>query len=152
MAPMIDLGGNVKDYKEDVLPPEAQHDLRCKDIVEHTKKDEYGNEFISSYRVMVTVEGKTPEGDNYAPIFHYLAMPSQERDTANDEAKSLDPGTTTRMKMLNIRRFLELFQIPYSAEGFNSEDVVGATARAAIKHQAMDNGGISANIVLPRLD
>lgn len=106
---------------------------------------------ISSAEETLSREKKKPmvvvyiniEGHADAPnVRHNISLPAE-----GDEAKSRE------FKMLLLKRFLNLFKIPYDKNGFNVEDFVGARAdNAELKLTEVDEKGNQYNeLVLPRM-
>lgn len=78
---------------------------------------------------------------NAQSIWYYLTLPH-----ADDEEK------TRNFKMLNLKRFLTAFNIPFDSSGFNVEDFPGAEANLRVKQsEPDDDGNIRNEIVLPKL-
>lgn len=136
----IDMGKTFKDAKEQPLAPEAMYDLRCTDTDHNTKEGK------NTVRVTVEIEG----GD-FAPFSHYLALPrkdgyDEEMDVKNNKKK----GTTGKNKMVMLKRFLHLFNIPFNENGFDLIDIKGATARALLG-QRENEGTKYQEIRVPRM-
>lgn len=115
--PFIEAAMN-EDY-EDRPVAEGIYDLRIIKADEKQSK----NSKADMVQCMIEIVGQ----NGAAPIFHYLVMPispkqAKERDTDADEDDKI------RLKMKNLSRFLHLFGIAFEKNGFNSEDLVGATA------------------------
>lgn len=135
--PFIDMGTEFGDTKEPELAPEGrEYDLICKEIEENKDLAKGKN----NIRVMILFES-----EDYAPMFHYIGLPIPEKDQRNDEDKGHAPGTTTRTKMLMLKRFLTAFNVPFAANGFNPQDIVGSRARLAVTQETYkrDDGSIS---------
>jgi len=101
----IDLGANLDDIPEQNPVPEGNYDL----IIEGSKL----NPANMCINVWATVSGE-PEA---ATVFHNLSLPKADDD---DEKK--------KNKLRFLKAFLQKFKIPYGAEGFNEEDLIGARA------------------------
>lgn len=105
---------------------------------------------ISSAEEGLSKEKKKPmittylniDGHPTAPnVRHSISLPAD-----GDEPKSKE------FKMLLLRRFLTLFNIPYDSNGFNIEDFPGATASAELKLGDVDDSGNQYNeLVLPKM-
>lgn len=127
MAPFIDLGEEFGDTKEAVLAPEGkEYDIFCKEVEELEKDGK------KSIRIMCLIEG---EEDEFAPFSHFISIPNRELDQRNDEEKGHKPGTTSNMKRLMTKRFLEAFRIDYTPTGFDPQDIVGARARLPLTQE-----------------
>ena len=63
--------------------------------------------------------------DEAPPVWHYIGLPGEG-----------DEPNTANFKGLLLRRFLSLFKIPYSPEGFDTEklamEMVGASANTEV--------------------
>lgn len=105
---------------EQDLVPEAEYDLR---ITQHEVKE---NSKGTGDNIMCVIEIENPpEGVAHpAPIFHYITLVNP-----SDDAKSKD------FKLRMMRRFLEVFSIPFEANGFNDDDLDGATGRCLVTQQ-----------------
>ena len=123
----------TQDY-EDKPAPEGRYDLRVIKATDKVSKN--GNDMVE---LMLGIEG--PDGDGCAPIFHYLVLPNGDTDEK-----------VRRMFMQNVTRFLAAFDVPHDKKGFNTEDMMGCTAKdvAVIQEERDDMpGSISNKIKLP---
>lgn len=144
--PFIELGDEFGETREAVLAPAGkQYDLLCKDVEEYEKEVDGGVK--KSLRVLIMIED--PEND-FAPFSHFLALPNPTLDQRNDEEKSNPPGTTSKNKMLMIKRFLHAFRVPMTGNGFNPQDIPGARARLALTQDTW-NDQLNQRIKLPPL-
>ena len=142
--PFIDLGSEFGETKETPLAPEAEYDLNVFKLEHDT--DNGKNNLVATIKF---------EGEDYAPFRHWISLPSA-KDADNDAKKGHEPGTTSRMKMLMAKRFCYLFDIPYDANGFNTDDFLGARCRGQVTQDTVtsnkDNSTFNVNkLVLPRL-
>lgn len=129
-----------QDY-EDKPAPEGKYDLRIRSAKEQLSKGK-----ADQVLCLIDIEG----ADGTAPIFHYLTFPlskkqAQERNVEPDDEKKF------RDKMRFITRFLDLFEVPYEANGFNTEDLVGASAKDVdiTQEEGFEGGGPTNSIKLP---
>jgi hypothetical protein len=91
--------------------------------------------------VMIVHEGSGPDGENYAPIFHTLMIPTGKTPEKNVE-----------MYKLNIQRFLHMFNIKGDSDGFDTDDFPGATAKdVAVTQEEGDDEVTRNKIKLERL-
>lgn len=105
---------------------------------------------ISSYELGESREKKTPqikfsiniEGhDDAMPVTHYVPLASNK-----DDAKG------AAFKNLLLARFLTLFKIPHSQEGFNPDDAIGCSADAELQLGEPNESGDTYNrLVVPKL-
>lgn len=135
--PFIDLGESFRDAKETPLAPEGQlYDLIC------------GDPDVGDTSIIVPISFESGE---YRPMRHYLNLP-QPRDLERDKERNQPAGTTSRNKMLFLKRFCYLFNIKYTENGFDTNDIAGARARANVSiTEPNDKGDTYNQIVLPRL-
>lgn len=142
--PFIDMGDEFADTKEPELAPEDTYDLRCEDVDHITEGGK------NNIRVRIRIEG----GD-FQPIFHYLALPQPDKDKKRDAEKGEELGTTSKWKMLMTKRFLHAFGVPYEANGFDPNDIMGASARLGVTQDSFtrEDGSVMRNnkIQLPPL-
>lgn len=140
--PFIDMGNEFGDTKEAELAPQGRkYDLLCHDIEELEKEGK------RSLRVTMRIEG---EDQDYAPFSHFLSLPNPELDQRNDEDKGHSPGTTTNTKMLMIKRFLHAFDVPFTTQGFDPQDIPGSRSRLELT-QEVYNDRRNQRISLPSL-
>lgn len=126
----------LNDAKEPEAVPEGPYDLR---IVKHS--DEPSKK---SGNPMTTVYIKIEDAayPNASLVRHWLVPP------ANDT-----PADQRMMRTLDIKRFLTAFGVPMQGEGFDSDDLDGATASQIMLTQEEDeeSGNVYNRIRLPRL-
>lgn len=111
---------------EPQVQPEGVYDLVVKKA-ELYKGKESGKESI---RTIIGIEGV----QNAADFFHYVPLINGSEE---DEKKVND-------KNLMQKRFLDMFNIAYTDEGFELDDFIGARGRGYLKVEA-DNNGIDRN-------
>lgn len=86
-----------------------------------------------------------PSEPNAPNITQFISLPNEQ-----DEAKS------AQFKVLLLKRFLTLFNIPYASDGIDTEkmamDMVGATANVEVQlGEPDDNGNVYNRLVVPRM-
>lgn len=86
-----------------------------------------------------------PDEPNVPNLSQFIMLP-----TENDEPKQL------QMKMLNLRRFLTLFNIPYDSNGIDTDQLAmempGHTANAEVTlTEPDDNGNVYNRLKVPRI-
>lgn len=86
--------------------------------------------------VITEIEGAGP---NVPPVFTYLSLPN-----ASDDDKA------SRFKVLQLKRFMHAFDIPYDTEGFNLSDWLGCTGEVLTKVDEYE-GNLKNVIQIPRL-
>lgn len=126
------------DAKESKVAPEGRHPLRIQKWEEKKTGDKAKNPGETYYMIMITNE--SPDGD-YAPVFHNLMLPSPKQDEG-----------IQRMRKLDIQRLLAQFNVPGDANGFDLDDLVGATAEGMLTLGETDKGEPRNELRLDRLD
>lgn len=114
------------DAKEDELVPKGKYSLECVSA-------KFGPSKSSGKPMISTIIQITNPPDSVvlaAPVFHYLSIPvtaevAAESDTQIEE----DDEATLIRKARDLRRFMVAFGISYEANGFEIEDLEGATAQ-----------------------
>lgn len=86
-----------------------------------------------------------PDDSGLQNFSHFISLPNEQ-----DEPKSAN------FKVLLLKRFLELFNVPYDTNGIDTErmamDMVGATANAEVKlTEPNDEGNVYNTLVVPKL-
>lgn len=122
----VKTGRSLMDVGEEELVPEGQYDLRI--FATRESKSQSGRD-----TTIVSIQVEDPNHPNAQPITHVLTIPS-------DEDWDENPQMATTFMRRN-RRFLELFKIPYSEDGWDTEDFPGQTARAFVSQTKEDNEG-----------
>lgn len=132
--PFISL--NLDDAKESKPVSAGKYDLVITTCEETTTKTAGKPQF----KMSLQIEGH----DDAPPVYHYQGIPSE-----------LDEPQAQQFKMLLLKRFLKLFKIPYSAEGFDTEklamELVGARANVEVQLGEPYNGNVSNVLVIPKL-
>ena len=128
----MDLGDSVR---EGELVPNGTYDLVIAKAEDKPSKK--GNPMT---RIVIRIENASVS--NPAPVMYYM----------NHITPSL-PADQRQMRALEIKRFLTLFGVPYGEEGFETEDLVGCTAKdAMIEQEQGEDGQMRHRLILPRLD
>jgi len=120
------------DAKEPESAPEGERDLRIVKVDDETptKKGD----------PMITVTIKIQDEENFALFNHWILLVGPKIKKENHE-----------MYKLNIQRFLQVFDIPYEDDGFDSDDLQGATGRCFLVEDEGDDGIIRNKLRLPKL-
>lgn len=112
----------------------------------------------AEYRMMVLGPGVLDEiGQNKTPALVFKLGFIEHPEAQNVRLtiwmpKPDDDAQKRNFKTLMLRRFLEAFQIPYDANGFNPEDAAGAEATVLVKLGEPNEQNMQYNeIVLPKL-
>jgi hypothetical protein len=130
----------IADARESNLVPEAEYDLRIADYEEKDSKKS-GKPMIS---VMIEILN---QGEDVEPIFHNISLVTDE-----DEPK------TAKFKLRMQRRFLNVFNIPFEDNGFNTDDFANAEGRCLVVQQEREDrngnptGDFQHALRLPKFD
>lgn len=117
--------------KEPEAAPEGEYDLR---IAKATRKESKNHNMMTE--VMIVVEGE----QGVAPVYHYLI--DVNKDT---------PAQQAEMRRLELKRFLQTFGIKYDPNGYDDEDLPGATGRCMLIQEEGDDSVVRNKMRLPRL-
>ena len=128
----IEVKGLGDDY-EDKPVPEGEYLVKVDAIEEKTAKDGV------SAQVMVMLKVDDSDYPDSATIFHYLTFPSDQDDVDK-----------RRTKMRMNTRFLKKFRVKFEKNGFNAEDIVGASATLGLKQEEYE-GAMKNVLVLPQI-
>ena len=142
----IDLGDEYNDVQESKPLPEGKYFLRVQDV---TEVNEGGKHYLKI--IHVTDDDMSDElGFVPSPVMHILSLP-QITDDEKDVNAGRDAGTTTRFKLLNLKRYLTHFQCPMDGSSFQVEDLFGLTAKSVIRHEDYE-GRPQAKLLVPQLE
>lgn len=123
----------VASAEETQVVPEAEYELEVLsgEYVEKSKSS--GNPMVVAL-IKVT---NPPDGITPDLIRHYISLVNQDDD---EDQKA--------QKLRQQRRFLECFGIPFTDEGYDTEDFSSATGMAFVKLNEGDDGVVR-NVVVP---
>ncbi len=121
------------DAREPEAVPEAEYDLRI--VKSEDGESKKGNAMTTIY-----IKIEDPQYPNAALVGHWLVHPT--KDT---------PPEQVQMRLLETRRFLECFGIPYEGDGYNTDDFVGATGRSFLSQETGDDNVVRNRLKLPKL-
>lgn len=107
------------DAKESKVAPEGRYPLRVNKVEE--KKTGAAAKFPGEKYFGIMILNESTEG-NYMPVFWNLMLPDA---TKHDEQ-------TVRLRKLEIQRFLAQFNVPGDANGFDTDDLIGANAEGTL--------------------
>lgn len=120
--------------KEGEIVPEGEYDLR---IVKASRKEtKKGDREMT----VVVIKIDDPEYPDAPPIMQYLV-----------DSKSGDDSDQVRMRSVELKRFLQAFGVAMQADGYDDEDLPGATAKCMVVQEEGDDKVIRNRIRLPRL-
>jgi len=127
----IEITG-MDEVQEPQLAPEGQYDLRI------TYAQDYVNDKGTPLvRCSIAFDGH-PE---YANMNYWIVLPQED----------LDQDANTK-RILAVKRFLVLFNVPFE-NGFNVEDLLGATGTAFVaQSEADEDGNIYNELRVPKID
>ncbi len=125
------------DAPEEGLVEEGRYDLRI--MNKELKDSKKGDRKV--LHIMMIVEG-VPD---VAPIMHFLVFPSAA-DWKEDEQMA-------KNFVRRVKRFCDLFGVAFQADGFNAEDLDGATAQdVLVKIDVGDDKEERNVITVPRIE
>jgi hypothetical protein len=132
---------NLEEAEEQKPAPAGRYPLQITGCVEAKTGPNSKNPGSPQFKVSLgfTDQPNTPN------ITHYISLPGE-----GDEQDSM------RFKMLLLRRFLTLFNVPYDPAGIDTErmamDMVGATADVDVTlSEPTENGDVFNRIVVPKI-
>src|SRR5882724_623822 len=105
----------MSEAKEQDVVPEGEYDLRIVEV-DAEKESKSGKPMIG---VIIAIESS--DHPNASPIFEYLNLPHED-----DSAKA------SAFKLLQIARFCHAFEIPFEDNGFDTDDIMGATGNMLV--------------------
>ena len=110
-APLADGG-------EEVAPPESMYDLR----IASKKVGRNAADTRDQVHLYIVIEGH--EEEDYMGINHWLTFPNEE-DLLEFKEKA-------KIMLRSTNRFLTVFGVNYGADGFDEEDLDGATGSCMV--------------------
>ena len=114
----LNLGDDLKETKP---APAGVYDLMITEASDGVSKN-------GKPQIVVSIGFETiPDTPN---LRHYISLPAKDDDA--DKAK---------FKALLLKRFLILFNVPHTAEGFDVEAMAGAKAKAEVTQTEPDDSG-----------
>lgn len=126
------------DAKESKVAPEGRYPLRINKVEQKKTGEKAKHPGETYYGVMITNE--SPEGD-FAPVFHNIMLPGPNHDEQ-----------ANRLRKLEIQRLLAQFNVPGDSSGFDTDDLVGATAEGLLTLGEDDKHEPRNELKLDRLD
>lgn len=124
---------NLGDVKENKAVPAGRYRL----IIASYELGESREKKTPQYKWTLNIEGH----DEAMPVNHFTGLPS-----GKDEPK------TAQFKALLMKRFLVLFKIPHTDEGFNPDDAIGCSADAELQlGEPNAAGDVYNQLVVPKL-
>lgn len=111
--------------------PEGEYALRI--MKAERSKSKNGND-------MTVVVIRVEDDPNAALIYHYIL----------DVTKDM-PADQKAMRALELKRFLQTFGVPFQIDGYDPEDLPGATANVMLVQEEGDDGVVRNRLRLPRL-
>ena len=115
----------LKDAKEDELVPEGEYELQIDDV-DAQQEDKNG---LPMTMCVIKILNPPP-GVQPSPIFHYMTTVGPD-----------DDANKARFKTLMTRRFLQVFGVPFTDEGFDTDDLMGAKGQCLVQHNEIKRDG-----------
>ena len=131
---MAFINQNLGDAREAEAVPEGRYELRVVKVTE--RESAKGNKM---YQCMLRIEDSDVK--NPAPFNHFIMI-------AGDQT----PVETGELFALNNARFFQTFNIPYEDDGFDDEDLMGASGTCDVQQELDDNNIPRNSLRLPRLN
>lgn len=129
--------GFVKAALDDVAEPEVvaegEYDLRI--VKSEDKESRAGNPMTEIFIRIEDAGSKNP-----ALVAHYLNHVTPET-----------PKDQQQMRLLETKRFLQVFGVAHTPEGFDTDDLQGATGRCLLIQEEGKDGVTRNRMKLPRL-
>jgi len=126
----------LDDAAEQEPVPEGEYELQI--IKADDGESKKGNQMTT---VMLKVMDPPASCPNPAIIRHWITYP--DMDT---------PADQRNLRLIDIKRFLTVFNIQMTEDGFDSDDLVGSTGRCFVyQEQSENNDEIYNRLRLPRL-
>lgn len=137
------INAALGDAQEASAVPEGNYHLRIMKKEDTKTAGKGGKPVRDMTKVYIRIED--PNYPNASMITQYLVYPL-----------STDEPDTKNLMNLNVRRFLAVFEIPWEAAGFNTDDLPGAEADCLLSQEMVtpEDGGPDYpvnRLVLPRL-
>lgn len=126
---------NLGNVKESHSVPAGRYRLVIASAEEGVSREKKNPQFELS----INIEGH----DNTYPVRHWLSLPTPKDDERTASAKALF-----------LKRFLVLFNIPHTDDGFDPDDLIGATADAELSltdPEENENKEVFNRLVVPKL-
>lgn len=123
----------LKDAREQEAVPEGTYDLQ---IVKAEDKDsKKGNPMTA-----ISIKIRSADYPNAMLVNHFLLHPH----------KGMEPDQVAR-SLRDTKRFLTVFGIPFEGDGFNTDDLQGATAECLLEQETGDDDVVRNRLRLPPL-
>jgi len=127
------LNLKLSDLKERSSVPNGRYRL----VISGFEYGESREKKSPQYKITCNIEGH----DEAMPVNHYMSLP-WEKDTAE----------ASEFKSLLVKRFLVLFGVPHTDDGFDPDDMIGKSADAELQlGEPNKNGDAYNNLMVPKL-
>lgn len=138
---MTSININFDDAVEPVIAPQGSYTLQ----ITAAQLAETGPNSKRPGSPMLKINIGFPDDVEYQSFNHFIMLPNED-----DDKKQLNN------KVLGLKRFLTLFNVPFSNGELDIEglamDMVGSTARAEVKQTEPNAEGVQYNsLVVPRI-
>lgn len=132
------INARIGDAKESEPVPDGQYDLRIAKVDEKKSKKPPHYDML-----LLTITIEDPNFPNASPVFHNMLFPKEDTEER-----------TANLFQLGNARLLTAFGVPFDDNGFDSDDLLGATAKGITVQQEEnpETGDPTNRLILPRLD
>jgi len=135
--PFIRTGKNLNEVPEEAAVPEGEYDLRVVNV-ESTRTKANDRDMVA---LAIRVEDSAFPAAKL--VRHYAVLPN-ENDFEEDD------GRMAALFLRGLKRLLAVFEVEFGEEGFETEDLDGATGRCFLNVREY-NGEDQNELRLPRL-
>lgn len=111
--------------KELDIAPEGEYEVTCLNM------DTEGTSKKGEPQIPAAFKIADPAYVDTDVIRDWFGLPSP-KDEENDGNKGWPKGTTRERKVRKLKRMLAAFGVPFSADGFDAEDIVGETTKMKV--------------------
>jgi hypothetical protein len=112
----VDLGVDTEDVHEPQPLPTGAYNLTVSSAKAIFADKEDGTRYLKQIRCMIDFD----DHKNAATMFHNLQLPQPDEDAKKKN-----------FKVMMIKKFYKLFNVPISGKGVNTTDLIGARATQA---------------------
>lgn len=127
----VDLGQDVDDVHEPVAQPTGTYDVTVTSAKAiYAQKEDGSGQYLKKIQVMLEFD----DVKNAATIFHNMTLPTPEMDKKKKD-----------FLIVLMKKFYKLVNVPFSGNGINTTDLIGAKAKGAFvdltKYRKLDGDG-----------
>ena len=136
------INAALGDAKEASAVPDGTYHLRIVKKEDTKTKGREGKAVRDMTKITIRIEDQ--DYPNASLVNYYMVYP-----VAGDDAN------TRNMMLLNIKRFLSVFEIPFEDGGFNTDDLTGAEGECLLGQRVVEPEDgpsyVTNELILPRL-